>query len=192
MESMKILTAFVLAAASAAGCATAPGQSPEALRAQAEANIRNWAEPYRAAAAKLIENYGPPDQAFGSVLVWHGKGAWKRTAVWAPDPDLAPGGDFIEQAVAYPVPMRRLQALASFSGKIRVAADGRGFSVRSGSEEESYLLANMAQGVIEGSHNAYIARENFRRALELSAAGKNVPVVYGLQFTPRDEKPLRE
>jgi hypothetical protein len=56
-----------------------PGQ---AEIAQVEAMINTWASVPQKVARRMIEKYGPPNEAIPSRLIWYQNGPWKRTILY--------------------------------------------------------------------------------------------------------------
>ncbi|HAM35142.1 MAG TPA: hypothetical protein DEB40_13620 [Elusimicrobia bacterium] len=167
-----------------AGCATL---APEARREQAETIIRHWSDPSRLTAAKLIEEYGPPDEARYGRLIWDRKGPWAKTMVWDVAADELKRGtpDFIEQTVSFSVPATMEPALAAFSDRVRVDEKGGRFSVRSDSEEKNFLTANLVYEVVAGIKNPAQAARFYEETIRFALAGKSSPYMQTLLFLPR-------
>ena len=138
--------------AAAGGCRTVKMSTPQQRQDLTEAIIGEWAEPARLLAAKLIEEYGPPDRVEPSRLVWNDKHLWKKISVWDGIPGSGPeeGAYLLEQTVSYPVPAQKRPDLAAFSDDIRVSGDGAELSARSVSEDRNFLAVNLADEIVQG------------------------------------------
>ena len=165
-----------------AGCAT---MTPDARRAKADTIINDWTSFSRLAAAKLIEEYGPPDRIKNDELTWNEKGSWKRITVR----DVSGGYYYyeagaynIEQAISCRVPSEKRRALAVFSEKIRVPPGGIELIVRSKREEFNFLTVNLAYEIIQGIRNPLEAQRFYDRTLQLTVAGKSSPYMNKLLF----------
>jgi hypothetical protein len=175
-----------------AGCATESTLPPEARHDFAQTVISRWSDPALLLAAKLIEEYGPPDRIDYSRIAWNEKGPWKRITVWDIRQNQAAdmGTDDIEQTAACPVPAEKIQALAAFSGKIRVSQDGGELSARSDSEEQNFLAINLAHEIILGHTDQLEARRLYDRIIKLSSAGKYSPYMRKLLFQVQVRPPV--
>ncbi|UPT74732.1 MAG: hypothetical protein M0D55_03130 [Elusimicrobiota bacterium] len=170
--------AAVLAAAAMCGaCADLP------RKAAVEVADR-WSPPSAAAAKRLIELYGPPDDAQLNRLTWNRKGPWLRTAVWnRPQVYRSPRDfDLVEQTVRYPVSREKAAELVAFSGALLVDVAKGEMSSRASREEVNFLNLNLADEVVRGRKTVDEARVAYKRILELTAAGKSSAYVGGLRF----------
>jgi len=169
----------------------APAASPQARRERAEDAIAYWSDSSRLQAARLIEEYGPPDEVRRGRLTWNEKGPWKRTTVWEVSQEYPSNqdGDDLEQVLAYPVPEDKRLALLAFSDKVRVSEDGQELSAHSNREELDFLALNLAHEVIQGMRGPLDAFHFEQRTLQLSAAGKTSPYLQGLLFVPPQVAP---
>ena len=185
---MKFIFPSLLAAGLAAmvGCWTLAQPAPEPAVAQ------EWPEYSRLAAAKLVEEYGRPDQSDSRRLVWYRRGPWQRITLW----NLAAGpAANLEQTVSLAVPAGKRQELAQFSGDIRISENGTRLSARSAGEPSNRLLLNLAYDIIAGAKSPLEARDSYRNTLSLAAAGKGSPLLERLVFSPaaasRPQWPIR-
>ena len=144
-----ILVTALLTILSAA-CSTLSLSTPESRRDFAEAVIENWSGYSRIQAARLMQEYGPPDQVKHAELVWNNKGVWQKIRVWDVTPyyDSNLGAANIEQTVAYSVPMGKRLEVLDFSRDIRISQDGTGISVRGTSEESNFTALSKKINVV--------------------------------------------
>ncbi|MCX5794996.1 MAG: hypothetical protein NTY77_05845 [Elusimicrobia bacterium] len=163
------IAAALLLAAAAGGCRTGMTSTPRQRADRARAIISDWAEPARLLAAKLLDEYGPPDRLESGRLVWNDQRLWKRISVWDELPGLGPGegGCLLEETVSYPVPARKRPDLAAFSGDIRVSVDGTELSARSLSEERNALAVDLADEIVKGIKTPDQARRFYDHTLRL-------------------------
>lgn len=178
---------LALAIGLGSGCRTLARIDAAQRRDAADAATWTWSEPSRVAAAKLIADYGPPDEIKPFQLTWKKNGPWKKTIVWnlGSDPGTVTGGDLIEQTVEFAVPPARLAALAAFSGKLRVSHGGTALSVRGAGEPLNFLTANLAVAVARGMSPEQ-ARLFHEKTVDLAASGKSSRYLQGLHFAPKD------
>lgn len=162
----------------AAGCATSPTRDERARAAQVF--ISEWPAPARAAAAKMIDEYGGPDVVLADSLAWEERGPWKRTEVRRDDLGL------IEQTLAYPVwaDMRR-ELHAAFPDTIAFPGRPGELTARSPSERLNFLTFNLADAVITNGMRPEEVRRLYDKTVELDASGKSSSYMQGLLFMPK-------
>lgn len=183
----KSLPWAALAAVLAAGCASVPPPGPQERAAAAQAAISGWSESSRVAAAKLIEEYGPPDVVAPDGLAWNDKGPWTRTMVRdaAAYQGAASGDAIVEQTIAYELPDAKWsELLRDFNDKLTVTLDPEQLTARSDSEELNFLTLNLANEIVNGRMDPLEARRFYWRTLDLAAAGKSSNLMQGLLFKP--------
>jgi hypothetical protein len=177
--------AAVLVAMLAAGCRVAKPFDSTQRRSLAQSIISGWSRSSQATAAKLIEEYGPPDGISLAGLGWKGKGRWKRIVLCDANEDYVAehgSADDLEQTVAYNLPRGSRAAVAAFSRSVVVSADGAELSARSGSEGLNFLALNLADQVARGVRDPRGARRFYRKTVRLAAAGKTSRYMQGLMF----------
>jgi len=188
---LALATAFL--AGLSAACASVSLRSPESRRYFAEAVIENWSDYSRLQAAKLMQQYGPPDQVKHAELVWNDKGVWRKIRVWDVTPyyDSNIGAPDLEQTISYPVLPELRGQLAALSGGLRVSSDGTELSARGVSEESNLLTLNLADEIVLGRRTPEDANRFYKTTLQLSLAGKGSPYTQRLLFTPPPAPPKR-
>jgi hypothetical protein len=152
---------------------------------QAQASVKDW-HPYASAAAmRLMDEYGAPDQIGSDRLIWRNTGPWDKITVWDTENyySASAGSDDMEQTLGYEVPLDKRQALADFSGKLVVSDDGKQLSVRGSSEELDFLTLNLANEIVRGVRSPEDARAFFDRIAKLAQAGKSSSYTQRLLFS---------
>jgi hypothetical protein len=89
----------------------------------AEEIVKTWPEAARAAANTMMDQYGAPDEASASLLLWHNNGPWRRTVVYREEAQHnfpTPHRDVLEQFIAYRIPVDKFDDLAAFDGSVLV------------------------------------------------------------------------
>jgi hypothetical protein len=163
------------------GCAAMRPLELQTRRSVAQSTIANWPEFSRLLAARMIDEYGPPDQVDARRLRWVGKDPWRRITIWKTRPDSR--SDSLEETVAYPVPPDKVLALERFSRRLRVSENRTELSARSDSQEINRLTLNLAVLVVEGL-DPVAARDAYANTLRLREAGKSSALIAGLLFQP--------
>jgi hypothetical protein len=91
--------------------------------AQGSRRIEAWPEESREAARLVIKQYGEPDEATETRLIWHNPGPWKRivaSKAFYQHDFPAPHTDSVESFIDYRVPPDKFTALAEFDGSVVV------------------------------------------------------------------------
>ncbi|HET6231614.1 MAG TPA: hypothetical protein VFE05_16190, partial [Longimicrobiaceae bacterium] len=105
--------------------------------------IAGWPDESREATQLVIDQYGEPDEATESQLVWHKPGPWKRivaTRTFYQHDFPAPHQDSVESVIDYRVPPDKFSALAEFDGSVIVERTAGEVSARC-HDEQANLLA---------------------------------------------------
>ena len=163
---------------------TTGAKTPGKIQAEEVTAItKEWSEPARAAAAEMLQKYGPPQEATASLLIWRDNGPWKRTIVHRAAIDHAfpaPHKDVLEQVVEYKVPLNFYNALAVYNGSV-VAHRTRGELTAHGDREaENIVSLNLAQDIIRGRLTAEQAREVHAQTVRELLAGKTPEIAQKL------------
>jgi len=168
------------AALLSSGCGEFTGFGGERRLSLAQDIMSVWSEGSRITGAAMIDKYGPPDALARDALGWRERGRWMRIVVR--DRRRAETAGILEQTVEYYVPESRRRELEAFSGDVRVSREGTAISSRSDDEALNYLALNLADGIGRGILDAERARGYYRRAVDLSRAGKTSPLMEGFLF----------
>ncbi|MFI5361417.1 MAG: hypothetical protein ACHQ49_05565 [Elusimicrobiota bacterium] len=153
----------------------------------AEKIISGWAAPSRLAAAKTIDQYGPPDALSESALGWKRRGVWKRIVVR--NGEGAGGRADLEVTVACRTPETRRRALEAFDKGVRLSADAGELSARSTGESLDILALNLADEILRGARDPGDASEVYDRTVELAASGLSSPYMKTLLFPTGEQRP---
>lgn len=168
----------------AAGCRATAAFDGSRRGGLAEEIIAGWPEPSRLAAGAMLEKYGPPDALAADGLGWRDKGRWKRIIVRERSGPAAPAAGALQQTASYRVPDDARGELAAFGDKVSVSPDGTEISARSNDEPLNFLALNLAVAIGRGDLTASDARNSYRRAVDLSNAGKSSALMKELLFPP--------
>lgn len=185
------MLAITVGSTMVAACASVTLRTPESRRYFAEAVTENWSDYSRLQAARLMEEYGPPDKVGHAELVWNDKGVWKRIRVWDVTPyyDSNTGSPNLEQTVSYPVLPETRAQLAALGRKVQVSSDGTELSARGTSETANLLSLNLAEEILAGRRSPADAARFYESMINLSISGKSSPYLERLLFTPRPAGP---
>jgi hypothetical protein len=148
--------------------------------------LTEWSEYPREGAYTIIGKYGLPHEATPSMLIWHTNTPWKRTIVYRdeiPHNFPAPHPDFLEQSIAYQVPLDSFNKLAMFDGSIIIDRTAGRVSARCHQEAMNILTLNLMHDVITGKRSVDEARSFYSEtAVEYSIYKKPSPYTEEFQF----------
>lgn len=160
----------------------APSQAPEAA-------IRNWPAAPRATALAMIDKYGEPTRRTADALVWIDNGPWRKTVVYRnPWPHVLRKTytEYLEQTVAYKVPVEKVEDLKRFDRRLMVNENQDLLSARSESEPMNFLALNLADEIVKNERTVEDARDFYLKTEKLSKAGKSSRYLEGLLFPGRE------
>lgn len=149
--------------------------------------MQGWPKEAREAARLVIDKYGDPDEATASVLIWHGRGPWKRIEA-SRDFDShefpAPHNDSVESFLQHAIPPQKAGELGEFDGSVVVNRTRGELSARCHDEEANFLALNLAHDIIEGKKTVREAREYYAYEFLAYRKGEPTPYMEGLRFSP--------
>ncbi|MBT2663180.1 hypothetical protein [Bacillus sp. ISL-45] len=150
-----------------------------------ESIINDWNAMSKNQANHTIQQYGPPNEATQSRLIWYNNGPWKRTIVYRdeiPHDFPQPHTDVIENYINYTVPPEMFSELAKFDGSVIVERTRGEVSSRCDMEAANILALNLMNDIVTGKLSAEEARDKYCE--ETSAFMMNRPAPYAekLQF----------
>jgi hypothetical protein len=148
--------------------------------------IGGWPKEPRESAQRLIEYYGEPHEYSASQLIWYGTSdGWKRTVLSreeAPHHFPSPHTDFLEQCIAYKVPVDMYSALAEYDGSVIVERTKGEMSARCGGTAMNFVAINLAHDIVTGKRSVSEARAEYTRLYQAYKAGKHEPYTQAFQF----------
>ena len=149
--------------------------------------ISSWPVDSKEIAQSIISEYGEPNEATLSMLIWYNNGPWKRTVVYRhavkhdfPMPHL----DGVEQVVNYAVPMEKACELAAFNGSISFNCTRGEISAFCHDEKSNFLAINLAHDIIRDKKDFNKARRFYIDSMMAYRQNKPVPYMERLQFIP--------
>lgn len=123
--------------------------------------IAQWPATPKNLAIKLIEQYGPPNEATSTQLFWFNNGPWKWSKLYKKEvPHNFPvkHTDVLDQAIDYRVPEEKVSPLAVFDGAVTVRITRGELSAMCDNEDMNYLALNLAHEIITGKKTVEQAR----------------------------------
>jgi hypothetical protein len=151
----------------------------------AQAIIQNWDEDQRTVANDTIKQYGNPDEATPSLLIWYNKGRWTKILVSKegaqhnfPFPHL----DITESVTKYRVLTDKFNDLAVFDGSVTVRRTQGEISARCHDEMANLLAINLSHNIIIGKKTVEESRKEYVDTMVDYRANKPTPYMDALQF----------
>jgi hypothetical protein len=147
--------------------------------------INDWNSMSKKAAKLTINQYGPPNEATESRLIWYNNGPWKRTIIYRdeiPHDFPQPHTDVIENFINYSVPPEMFSELAKFDGSVIVERTRGEVSSRCDMEAANILALNLMNDIVTGKINAEEARYIYCEVTSAFMMNRPSPYAEKLQF----------
>lgn len=149
--------------------------------------VEAWPEAPKKAAQKLLDHYGPPNEATPTKLFWYRVGPWSRMELTA-DEVLhnfpTTHTDYLTQYVDYRVPAERASDLLEFDGSVLIDRTTGELGARCDHEAYNTLTLNLAVEIIAGSRTVDDARRFYAETAAAFVLGRDAPYAEGLLFAP--------
>lgn len=156
-----------------------------------EGIINDWGAAPKNVVNLTIDQYGPPNEATESRLIWYKNGPWKRTIVYRdeiPHDFPQPHTDYIENYINYTVPPEIFSELAKYDGSVIVERTRGEVSSRCDTEAANILALNLMNDIVNGKLSAEQARDKYCEYFSAFMMNRPAPYVEKLQFNV-SEKP---
>ena len=164
-----------------------PGRNNSVPLAQARAIIAEWPAAPQKVGEKLLDHYGPPNEATPTKLFWYRVGPWARMELTA-DEVLhnfpTPHTDFLTQYVDYPVRSDKASDLVAFDGSVIVDRTAGQIGARCDHEAYNTLTLNLMVEILEGRRTVEDARRFYGETASAFVLGRDAPYAEGLLFDP--------
>lgn len=147
--------------------------------------IQDWEKDQRDVAKVMIDQYGEPEEATPSLLIWHNKGQWVEivaSKVGTPHDFPFPHLDIVESVAAYRVPTDKFSELGVFDGSVTVKRTQGLISARCHDEMANFLAINLSHDIIRGKKTVEDARKAYVDIMVDYRAKKPTPYMDALQF----------
>lgn len=166
-------------------------QSEKVSLSEAQTIIADWPAETKKNAQKVIDQYGAPDEATPSLLIWRNNGPWVMTI--AQREPIAhqfpkPHTDSVEMFVAYSVPPEKFDELAAYDGSVIAERTAGLLSARCHVEAANILALNLADDIVKGEKTVQEARRAYAEAIQQSEQGEAPQIMQRLDF---EQKALR-
>lgn len=150
-----------------------------------KAIVNDWNAMPKKSADLTIEQYGPPNEATESRLIWYNNGPWKRTIVYRdeiPHDFPEPHTDCIENYINYSVPPEMFSELARFDGSLIVERTKGEVSSRCDMEAANIAALNLMNDIVTGKLSAEEARDKNSEVVSAFMMNRPAPYAEKLQF----------
>ena len=168
----------------------APGAAFRVTQSDVDAVIERWPSAPKKMAQDIVSQYGLPDEATPTLLIWHGSGPWKRTIVTSDETahDFpTPHTDFLSQTINYDVPIEKLRELAEFDGSLIVYRTAGQVTFSCDNEAANFLAANLMHEIVEGGMTAEEARKELGEQQAAWLMNREAPYAEGIKFAAPSE-----
>jgi hypothetical protein len=149
--------------------------------------ITAWPEESKEAAQLVIDTYGEPHEATGSLLTWHDVGPWKRVVAsraFFEHAFPAPHFDSVESFIDYRVPPEKFSDLAAFDGSVIAERTAGEISARCHDEQANFLALNLAHDLVTGARDVEDARAYYAKEFLDARRKRPTPYMEKLHFQP--------
>jgi hypothetical protein len=156
-----------------------------------ESIINDWNAMSKNQANQTIKQYGPPNEATKSRLIWYNNGPWKRTIVYRdeiPHDFPQPHTDVIENYINYSVPPEMFSELAKFDGSVIVERTRGEVSSRCDMEAANILALNLMNDIVTGKLSVEGARDKYCEVTSAFMMNRPSPYAEKLQFNVSKEE----
>ncbi len=154
-------------------------------RASVDAILSTWDAIPQKVARRMIEKYGPPNEATASRLIWYETGPWKRTIVYrdqVPHNFPKPHTDVLEQFIDYHVPPAKAGEIAAYDGSVIVERTKGEISARCDMEEMNFLAVNLMHEIVTGRRTVEDARKFYAETAVAFVMNRPAPYTERLLF----------
>ncbi len=150
-----------------------------------ESIINDWNAMAKKMANQTVKQYGSPNEATESRLIWYNNGPWKRTIIYRdeiPHDFPQPHTDVIENYINYSVPPEKFSELAKFDGSVIVERTRGEVSSRCDMEAANILALNLMNDIVKDELSAEEARDKYCEITSAFMINKPSPYAENLQF----------
>lgn len=147
----------------------------------------DWPKAPQIAAKQMLEQYGPPNEATSTKLLWYRNGPWKRTLLTSDEVAHnfpMPHTDFLSNYIDYHVPVDKVGEITRFDGSCLIDRTSGEAAARCDSEAANILTLNLMHDVVTEKTSVDQARETYAEQIASYAMGRPTPYCEALQFAP--------
>lgn len=154
-------------------------------RSDIEQFTTDWPEKPRNLAGKMMDQYGPPDEATERRLFWHEAGDWKRIHLYrdgTPHNFPKQHQDHLRQFIDYPIVPEDADDLIAFDGSNKLFRTRGELGADCHKESMNYLTINLAHDIVIGEKSVDEARQAFAEIAVKFQMGMEPEYTQGFQF----------
>ena len=163
------------------------GQRNSVPLIEAQEIIAQWPAAPQKVGEKLLDHYGPPNEATPTKLFWYRTGPWARMELTA-DEVLhnfpTPHTDFLTQYVDYPIRSERAADAVMFDGSVIIDRTAGQVGARCDHEAYNILTINLVVEIMEGRRTVEDARHLYGETASAYVMGRDAPYAERLLFAP--------
>lgn len=153
--------------------------------------IGEWPDEPAEIAERMIEQYGLPNEAAPSELLWYDNGPWKRTEMFrdgVPHNFPKEHTDYLKQVIDYRVPPEKFDDLGQFDGSVYVDRTNGELAAKCDKEPMNVLALNLAHDIITDETSVDDARQEYAMTAVKQMMGGSPDYTQGLQFPIPEDK----
>ncbi len=150
--------------------------------------VQGWPEESKEAAQLVLDQYGEPDEATESQLIWDHPGPWKRivaTKAFHRHDFPMPHTDSVESFIDYRVPVEKFGPIARFDGSVVTERTSGEASARCHDEQANMLALNLMHDIVTGAKSPEEARAYYAKEVLDWRRKDPTPYMERLRFTPQ-------
>lgn len=150
-------------------------------------SLHNWR---RAFVSRSRLEYGLPNEATPTLLIWHDSGPWKRTIITSDETahDFpTPHTDYISQTLNYDIPLEKVPDVLAFDGSIIIYRTAGQVTASCDNEAANLLTVNLLNDIVVGKKTVDEARHEFGEQTAGWMLNRKAPYTEGVLFAQRSE-----
>ncbi len=153
---------------------------------QVEQLTAAWPEAAKLGVKQMVAQYGPPNEATPTRMLWFDRAPWKRIQVTCDEvvhKFPTPHADFLTQYIDYEVPLDRFEDLGRYDGSCLIDRTMGEAAARCDSEAANFLTLNLMHEIVTGERSVDDARAFYSETLSAYCLGEPAPYCEGFQFS---------
>jgi len=152
---------------------------------QVEQLIADWPEAAKLGVKQMVAQYGQPNEATPTRMLWFDRKPWKRIQVTCDEvvhKFPTPHADFLTQYIDYEVPLEKFEELGRYDGSCLIDRTMGEAAARCDSEAANFLTLNLMHEIVTGERTVDDARAFYSETLSAYCLGESAPYCEGFQF----------
>ncbi len=152
---------------------------------QVEQLIADWPEAAKLGVKQMVAQYGAPNEATPTRMLWFDRAPWKRIQVTCDEvvhKFPTPHADFLTQYIDYEVPLDKFEELGRYDGSCLIDRTMGEAAARCDSEAANFLTLNLMHEIVTGERTVDDARAFYSETLSAYCLGEPAPYCEEFQF----------